>query len=198
MSVTEFFARRWARRAHPINGGVGIPSPAAGRPARLEPHLQALLDETHRQLSEGEAEPAFPLLRTALADPALTGTARGEVAATLGWALLEHYPGDPVPDEAREALAVALRLAPRGQQTHALHSFILLHDGDSGGALRCASATVGRAPIDAGLMAQVLCIKAAAHHELGEDALGSKSRECAAQIWPDCDLLPWLEERTSR
>jgi hypothetical protein len=166
---------------------------------RLAPHVQALLDEANKHLADGQPERAFALLREALARPDLRQAARGEVAAGLGWALLWHDPSDPVPDEAREALTVARNLAPRGQLTHPLHAFILVHDGDSAGALRCATAVLRTLPRSlGGLIAQVLCIKAAAHHDLGQDALGSKMREIAVQVWPECDLLPWLEDRTTR
>jgi hypothetical protein len=165
----------------------------AGTLARLVP----LRDEIQRHLEERDPDSAFPLFREMLADRGLQGRLRGEVAASLGWALLEHYPEDPVPHEAREALAVAVAWAPASGYTPQLQAFIHVHDGEPVAGLACPELALSRLPHQDLNRAAVLCIASAAHHDLGHDVEASRLRESAISLWPWCDLIPWLEQRTN-
>lgn len=185
-------------------------------PAPQQQHLpmdlQRMIIQAQTHLTEGNPELAFPLLRQALGHrtlghptlghptlghQTLQGRVRGDVAGLLGWTLLEHDPVDPVPQEAREALAVAVACAPTGHCTPQLQAYLLVHDGDPAAALRCAAAALSRLPDQDWGRAALLCIESAAHHDLGHDVESSRLRESAIALWPECDLLPWLERRTT-
>jgi hypothetical protein len=201
MSRNEFFAKRWASRQRPpafVNRNIRGPV-ARRRVKPLDPHLQQLLDEAAAPLLEGDADRAFALFRELMAHPALPDNAQGKVAGLFGWLLLVQEPGDPVPDEARRLLVVAATLAPAAYYTESLRAFILLQDGEAAASLRCTVAALRSGPTsNVGHRAELCCVQAAGFHDLGGDTLASRAREIAAALWPECKLLPWLEDRTTR
>jgi hypothetical protein len=198
VSFSARMSRRWDRRRQAGPGPAARPASQPDLPTGTPENLQRLLEQASAHLEERNPELAFPLLRELLGNRALVGRVRGEVAALLGWTLLGHYPDDPVPREAREALAVATACAPVGGCTPSLQAYICVHDGEPAAALRCAAVGLDRLPDQAwAVRAQLLCIQAAAHHDLGHDVESSRLRENAIELWPECDLLPWLERRTT-
>jgi hypothetical protein len=121
----------------------------------------------------------------------------GEVAALYGWVLLGFYPDDPVPREAREALAMTLRCRPVGRYTPPLQAYVLVHDGQHFAALQCAAAALGRLPDRWwSVRGSLLCIQSAAHHGLEQHVEASRLRESDIALWPECHLLPWLYPQT--
>jgi tetratricopeptide (TPR) repeat protein len=156
--------------------------------------LPLLLAEINAHFREGNPSYALGPMREALAHSALVGWNRGEVAATLGWTLLHHYPDDPVPSEALACAGEAQRWAPDHETTRKLQAYVHLHEGRPKEALRLVRRALKAKPAPS-CEAQLLCLRAGAHALSGDLPRASADREQALRLSPACDLLPWLDER---
>lgn len=78
----------------------------------------------------------IPLYREVVEHPQAGRRRRGQSASRLGYLLLNRYPQDRVPDEARLLLAIATEELPRHWHTLLLRAYVLAYDDDAPGSLR--------------------------------------------------------------
>ena len=134
------------------------------------------------------------LYREAVDHPDVDRRTRGHAAATLGWTLLHHDPVDPVPAESRRMRDIAVATAAAHPVTRMLDAYLLVVDGRPEPALRQVHRARTAMRPDGITTAQLACLEALARAALGRRDQALTLRGQAAATWPECDLLPVVDQ----
>jgi hypothetical protein len=174
----------------PAATAAGIAELRRSRPG----DLALLLQEASQHVAEGNVRFALPLWREALDHPVASAGTRADIATLLGWSLLSLYDDDPIPAESRRMLELASAEGSDSEIFFLLTAFFATVDGDPGASLS-ATTRVPRGALNALGIAQLLCLQAVAHHQLGHVERSAACSTEAIHTFPTGDLIPWMTAR---